>query len=90
MIESDARALIDRFNRACNERDLEAALAMTVDDTFFESAGPSPDGVEHRSVDALRAAWAPIFDSPASHSDIEELVVLGDRVVASPVTATAP
>lgn len=81
MIDSDAHAVIDRFNRAWNERDLEAALAMTAADALFESTGPAPDGVEHRGVEALRTAWAPIFDNPASYFEIEEIVVLGDRVV---------
>ncbi|MFN0091746.1 MAG: nuclear transport factor 2 family protein [Acidimicrobiales bacterium] len=81
MSEESIRALIDRFNQAWNERDLDGALAMTSADALFESTGPAPDGVEHRGRAAVREAWAPIFENPASHFDVEEIVVMGDRAV---------
>lgn len=78
---ADPIAVVSAFNQAWNDHDLEAALALVTDDCVFDSTMPPPDGEVHRGKAALRAAWAPVFDNPASHIDIEELFAAGARVV---------
>ena len=82
MTDHDVRSLVDRFNAAWNDHDLNAAVLMCTEDAAFESTGPFPDGTRHVGRSALREAWEPIFANPASHFVIEEVVVLGnDRAV---------
>ncbi|MEZ5180109.1 MAG: nuclear transport factor 2 family protein [Acidimicrobiales bacterium] len=57
-------------------------LAMLTDDCVFDATGPAPDGVLSTGKDEIRAAWQPIFDDPTSVFEAEEVVGLGDRVVA--------
>ena len=75
------RALVDAFNATWNAHDLEAALQLCAPDVVFESTDPAPDGRRFEGRDAVRGAWAPIFDDSRSHFDTEELLVLGERVV---------
>ena len=80
-MDDDMVALIDRFNAAWNDHDLEAALALVTDDCVFESTGPAPDGERHVGRDALAAAWKPIFDDTRARFEVEDLFTVGDRVV---------
>jgi hypothetical protein len=73
--------VVDRFNAAWNAHDLDAALALTSPECLFESTSPSPDGERHIGHDALRAAWAPIFDDPRSQFTVEHSFVTGSRLV---------
>jgi hypothetical protein len=50
------------------------------DDCVFESTGPAPDGARHVGRDDVRRAWQPIFADATSVFEIEEVIVLGDRV----------
>jgi uncharacterized protein (TIGR02246 family) len=79
--ESETRDLIDRFNRAWNGHDLDAALELTTDDCIFENTSPPPDGGSFRGRDQVRAAWREVFDNPRSHFETEDVFVAGDRVV---------
>jgi len=81
MDRSQLLDLIDRFNAAWNAHDLDAALALCVEDCTFESTGPFPDGERFEGKEAVRAAWKPIFDDPSSHFTTEELVLADDRAV---------
>jgi hypothetical protein len=78
---SDQLALLERFNAAWNDHDLDAAMAMCTEDVVFDSTGPAPDGVRAEGQAAVRAAWAPIFDNPQSHFDQEEVFEADDRLV---------
>ena len=78
MTDHDVRSLVDRFNAAWNDHDLDTAVMMCTDDAVFESTGPFPDGTRHVERDALRDAWEPIFLNAASQFDIEEVVALAD------------
>ena len=78
---TDIRAVIDRFNQAWNDHDLEAALALTTADVVFDATSPAPDGARCIGQDAVRAAWQPIFDDPRSHFDVEDAFVSDDRLV---------
>lgn len=77
----DVAGLIDRFNAAWNDHDLDAALSMVTDDCVFESTAPFPDGSRAEGKAEVGAAWRPIFDDAASHFDTEEAFVAGDRFV---------
>src|SRR3954470_14343597 len=70
----------DAFGAACNAHDLDAAIGLCADDVVFESTEP-PDGARGVGRTVLREVWAPIFDNAASHVEVEETIVAGDRVV---------
>jgi len=75
------RALVDEFNAAWGDHDLDAALALVTDDCLFDATGPAPDGTAHRGKDAVRAAWAPIFADAAASFTTEDAFVADDRWV---------
>ena len=81
MTDAEVRGLLDRFNAAWGDHDLDAALALCTDDCAFESTGPAPDGERHQGKDAVRAAWKPIFDDTRAHFDAEDAFPAGDRYV---------
>jgi uncharacterized protein (TIGR02246 family) len=76
------RKVVDEFNAAWGDHDLEAALALVTDDCLFDATGPAPDGTACRGKDAVRAAWAPIFaDANAQFTTEDAFVADGDRFV---------
>ncbi len=77
----DPLTIVEQFARAWVDHDLDAALALVTDDCVFDATEPAPDGTRHVGVDALRAAWQPIFDDATSHFEVEETFAAGDRVV---------
>jgi ketosteroid isomerase-like protein len=81
MTDADIRDLLDRFNQAWGEHDLDAALALCTDDCVFESTGPAPDGERYEGKDAVRAAWKPIFDEARANFATEDAFPAGDRYV---------
>jgi uncharacterized protein (TIGR02246 family) len=81
MTESEIRDLLGRFNRAWNDHDLEAALALCTHDCVFESTGPAPDAERYEGKDAVRAAWKPIFDDERARFETEDAFAAGDRYV---------
>jgi ketosteroid isomerase-like protein len=81
MSEADPLAVLDEFNRAWNEHDLRAALALVTDDCVFDNTTPAPDGERFVGKEAIRAAWKPVFDDPRSDFEVEEVFAAGDRVV---------
>jgi hypothetical protein len=72
--------VVDAFGAACNAHDLDAAIDLCAEDVVFESTAP-PDGDRVVGRDGLRGVWTPIFDDAASHVEVEETIVSGDRVV---------
>src|SRR3954447_23676250 len=80
-MSADIQAVIDRFNQAWNDHDLDAALALTTDDVVFDATSPSPDGTRCVGRAAVRAAWQPIFEDTRSVFDVEESFIAGDRLV---------
>ena len=80
-MSSDIAGLIDRFNKAWNDHDLDAALALTTPDVVFDSTAPAPDGQRCVGQEAVRAAWQPIFDDERSHFDVESSFTADDRLV---------
>ena len=79
--EGDALSVVEAFGATWAAQDLDSALAMVTDDCLFDATGPAPDGTRCVGVDAIRAAWAPIFADPSSRFEVEETIVAGDRVV---------
>ena len=77
----DAQAVVEKFGSAWAGHDLDAALALVAPDGVFEATGPAPDGTRCVGLDAIRAAWKPIFDDTSSRFEEEETFVAGDRVV---------
>ena len=76
------RALVDEFNAAWGNHDLEAALALITDDCLFDATGPAPDGIPYKGRDAVRAAWEPIFaDTAANVASEDYSFVADDRLV---------
>lgn len=76
-------ALIEQFNEAFNDQDLEAVMALMTDDCLFENTTPPPDGAQYKGKAAVRAAFQAFFQSsPQAHFDIEEIFAAGDRCVA--------
>jgi len=62
--ETDLIALLDRFADAWNRHDLDALMSMMTDDCVFEaSAGPDADGQRSVGPQAVRAAYASVFDT---------------------------
>ena len=64
MSHDDLIALLDRFADAWNRHDLDALMSMMTDDCVFEaSAGPDADGQRSVGHQAVRAAYASVFDA---------------------------
>ncbi len=74
--------VVEEFGAAWAAHDLDAALALVTDDCLFDATGPAPDGQQFVGRDAIRAAWAPIFDDSTSSFEPEETFgTTEDRVV---------
>jgi steroid delta-isomerase-like uncharacterized protein len=56
--------LLDRFADAWNRHDLDALMSMMTADCVFEaSAGPQADGQRSEGPQAVRAAYAAVFET---------------------------
>ncbi len=63
MSHDELIALLDRFAEAWNRHDLDALMSMMTDDCVFQaSAGPDADGERSEGPQAVRAAYASVFD----------------------------
>jgi ketosteroid isomerase-like protein len=78
------RELLDRFADAWNRHDLDALMAMMTGDCVFQaSAGPDDDGQRSEGRDAVRAAFAAVFDAfPDAHWASPRHFIAGDRGVS--------
>ena len=73
--------IVETFNVAWGDHDLDRAIAMLSDDCVFDATGPAPDGTRHVGRDAIRLAWQPIFDDRRSRFEVERTFGADDRVV---------
>jgi steroid delta-isomerase-like uncharacterized protein len=82
--EADLLQLLDRFADAWNRHDLDALMAMMTDDCVFQaSAGSQVDGQRSDGQQAVRAAFADVFETfPDAHWANARHVVAGDRAVS--------
>ncbi len=56
--------MLDRFAEAWNRHDLDALMSMMTDDCVFEaSAGPQAAGRRSQGRQAVRAAYAAVFEA---------------------------
>jgi ketosteroid isomerase-like protein len=75
-------ALVEAFDAAWAEHDLDAAVMFLSDSCVFDATGPAPDGTRHIGPATIRLAWQAIFDDASSKFETEEIFSAGDRVVA--------
>ena len=62
--EVDAIGMLDRFADAWNRHDLDALMSMMTDDCVFQaSAGPDVDGQRSEGKQAVRVAYASVFET---------------------------
>ena len=80
----DAVELLDRFADAWNRHDLDALMSLMTDDCVFEaSAGSQVNGHRSEGKDAVRAAYAAVFEAfPDAHWADPRHVVAGNRGVS--------
>ena len=78
-------AVLDRFLAAWNARDVGALMdCMAEDCAFHGSAGPDAEGRKHMGRDAVRAAYAALFDAfPQAAWTRGRHVVTGDTGLSS-------
>ncbi len=86
MSMDDARklALLERFADAWNAHDVDALMACMADDCeFMASAGTEVHGAWHRGRDAVRAAYAAVFEQfPEAAWTNPRHFISGDRGVS--------
>ena len=82
--DADLFTLLDRFAEAWNRHDLDALMSMMTDDGVFEaSAGPQVDGQRSEGTQAVRAAFAAVFDAfHDAHWASARHFIAGDRGVS--------
>ncbi len=73
-------AVIERFNDAVNQHDVERVMAAMTEDCVFENTSPFPDGTRFEGQAAVRSFWEAFFQSsPHAQINAEELFASGDR-----------
>jgi len=82
--EAKLLTLLDLFADAWNRHDLDALMSMMTDDCVFEaSAGPRVDGQRSEGKQAVRAAYAAVFEAfPDAHWGNARHFIVGDRGVS--------
>lgn len=74
--------VVDRFNDAFSEQDLDALSELITDDCVFDTTEPAPDGTRFVGREAVLGAWQAFFQSsPDAMFDTEEIFACGDRCV---------
>jgi steroid delta-isomerase-like uncharacterized protein len=82
--DADLLELLEGFADAWNRHDLDALMAMMTDDCVFEaSAGPRVDGQRSEGKQAVRAAYAAVFEAfPDAHWANARHFIAGNRGVS--------
>jgi ketosteroid isomerase-like protein len=82
--EADLLQVLQRFADAWNRHDLDALMSMmTADGVFDASAGPDVNGQRSEGTQAVRAAYALVFETfPDAHWANARHFVAGDRGVS--------
>lgn len=75
---------LDQFAQAWNRHDVDALMSFMTDDcVFVASAGPSVDGKRFEGSEAVRDAYAKVFDTFSdAHWGNAKHMVSGDRGVS--------
>lgn len=72
-VESGIRIVLE-FNKAFNQHDVPAMIALLSDDCTLESPHPVPDGIVYSGKAAIAQFWQTYFDElPQAHMEIEEI-----------------
>ena len=84
MSDAELLTLLDRFADAWNRHDLDGLMSMMTDDCVFEaSAGPQVDGHLSEGTEAVRGAFAAVFDAfPDAHWGNPRHFIAGHRGVS--------
>jgi len=82
--DADVVKLLDAFAAAWNRHDVDGLMACMADDCVFEAAaGPEVAGTRHVGKDAVRRAYAAVFDAYAdARWNQPRHFVAGDRAVS--------
>jgi len=65
--------VIDRFNRAFQERDATLLEDIIAPDCVMESVQPAPDGTRYEGYDASFSSWKALIDDATSHFEVEDV-----------------
>src|SRR5262249_37483885 len=68
-----ADEVIDRFNRAFQERDVTLLVDVIAPDCVMESIQPVPDGTRYEGYDASFSSWKALIDDTTSHFEVEDV-----------------
>jgi len=73
-------SVIEKFNAAFNNHDVEAVMNVMTEDCIFENTSPSPDGTRVEGATAVRAYWEKFFtNNPDAFFEAEDVFAAGDR-----------
>jgi hypothetical protein len=73
--------VIDRFNRASQERDATLLEDIIAPDSVMESIQPAPDGTRYESYDASFSSWKALIDDTTSHFEVEDVHTGDERAL---------
>jgi hypothetical protein len=65
--------VIDRFNRAFQERDASLLEDIIAPGCVMESIQPAPDGTRYEGYDASFSSWKALIDDTTSHFEVEDV-----------------
>jgi len=65
--------VVDRFNRAFQERDATLLVDVIAPDCVMESVQPAPDGTRYEGYDASFSSWKALIDDTTSHFEVEDV-----------------
>jgi ketosteroid isomerase-like protein len=75
-------AVVEKFNTAFNNHDVEAVMKAMTDDCVFENTSPQPDGTRLVGAVAVKAYWEKFFaNNPDANFESEDVFAAGDRCV---------
>jgi ketosteroid isomerase-like protein len=75
------RQLLDDFNQAFNNHDVDHMMSLMTGDCVFENTFPAPDGTRFSGAEAVREYWNSFFAaSPNARIEIEDVFGAGDRL----------
>jgi uncharacterized protein (TIGR02246 family) len=81
-LTTSTRSVIDQFNEAFNQHDVDAIMELMTDDCVFENTTPPPNGERFVGADAVRAFMTRFFkDTPSTRYEAEDVMVDDDRAV---------
>lgn len=74
--------VIQQFNAALNQRDVETMMALMSGDCVFENTYPAPDGKRYEGQAEVQAFWEEFFAAAGQiELETEELFAVGERGV---------